>query len=114
MRLLFMFVLIATLFLASCKDSAPPAEQKTESTISGVAVSSGTTAPADVLQASDVVIFSEPIDPVVLELPSTALPYWRDISAGSKPALVLFSIHPLLQPIDENLLVPVNGDRFDR
>jgi tetratricopeptide (TPR) repeat protein len=39
----------------------------------------------------------------VLELPSEALPYWRDAAAGNKPALVLFSIHPLLQPIEDTL-----------
>jgi hypothetical protein len=50
-----------------------------------------------------VALFDEPIEPVVLELPTEAIPHWRDAAAGSKPALVLFSIHPLLQPIDESL-----------
>lgn len=50
-----------------------------------------------------VALFDKPIEPVVLELPSEALPYWRDAATGSKPALVLFSIHPLLQPIDNEL-----------
>ncbi len=59
--------------------------------------------PAVTESTSTVEIFSEPIEPVVLELPSEALPYWRDVAKKSQPALVLFSIHPLLQPIEPNL-----------
>jgi len=46
-------------------------------------------------------LFSEPIKATTLELPSEALPYWRDAAGGSRPALVLFSIHPFLQPLDD-------------
>ena len=59
--------------------------------------------PAVTQTIETVEIFSEPIEPVVLELPSEALPYWREVAKENKPALVLFSIHPLLQPVDEAL-----------
>ena len=47
-------------------------------------------------------LFNEPIQPVKVELPSQALPYWRDAAGGSRPALVLMSIHPFLQPLGDS------------
>lgn len=46
-------------------------------------------------------LFKEPIEPKVLELPSGALAVWRDF-ARQKPALVIFSSHPLLTSIPED------------
>lgn len=46
------------------------------------------------------------IEPVSYELPSGALATWRD-SAAYKPALVLFSSHPMLNPIEEETLPAV-------
>jgi tetratricopeptide (TPR) repeat protein len=54
-------------------------------------------------QTGQTALFDAPIEPVVVELPPEALPYWRDAAAGSKPALVLFSIHPLLDQIEDSL-----------
>lgn len=47
-------------------------------------------------------LFHQPSEPVLLELPSEALPHWRTESA-TKPALVFFSFDPLLKPIDASL-----------
>ena len=44
------------------------------------------------------VLFDQPVEPRVFELPSFAVSAWRDVSAD-KPALVLYSIHPLLEPV---------------
>lgn len=52
--------------------------------------------------ASVKIPFQEAIEPASYELPSGALATWRDFAAN-KPALVLFSSHPLLEPFpDEN------------
>ena len=45
-------------------------------------------------------IFDEPTEAHRFELPSEALQIWRH-SKSVKPALVLFSIHPLLVPVAE-------------
>ncbi len=47
-------------------------------------------------------LLNQPSEPILLELPSEALPYWRT-EQQSKPALVLFSFDPLLKPIDSSL-----------
>lgn len=46
------------------------------------------------------ILFEEPIEAHRFELPSEALQVWRH-TKSVKPALVLFSIHPLLQQIEE-------------
>jgi len=97
--LLLTFALVLTL-LVGCQEEAP---QKTASTSAPEP-----TKPAVAQTSAMVEIFSEPIEPVVLELPSEALPYWRDAAKGQKPALVLFSIHPLLQAIDPELKADVD------
>lgn len=43
-------------------------------------------------------LFKVAVEPTVYELPVGALATWRDY-AGQKPALLLFSAHPLLDPI---------------
>ncbi len=48
------------------------------------------------------VLFGEPIEPVMLELPTEALPIWREY-ADQKPTLVLFSVHPFLELIPEEV-----------
>jgi len=47
-------------------------------------------------------LFNEPIQPVKVELPSQALPYWRNAAGGSRPTLILMSIHPFLQPLNDS------------
>ena len=47
------------------------------------------------------VLFREPIQPVLYELPSGALATWRT-HAARKPALVLFSSHPYLHPLSSD------------
>ena len=42
----------------------------------------------------------DPLTPEVFELPAGAVARWRDFAA-QKPALLLFSSHPLLAPLDE-------------
>lgn len=44
-------------------------------------------------------VLAEPLQPVSMELPSEALPAWRD-ALPQKGTLVLMSIHPFLQPIE--------------
>jgi len=44
--------------------------------------------------------FREAIEPVLYELPSGALATWREF-AEQRPALILFSTHPLLEPVAE-------------
>lgn len=45
--------------------------------------------------------FQEPMEPVLFELPAQALATWRDY-AKYRPVLVLFSAHPLLNPIPDS------------
>jgi hypothetical protein len=45
-------------------------------------------------------LFKKPVTPAVFELPSGALIVWREF-AKRKPALLLFSTHPLLAPLSE-------------
>ncbi len=47
-------------------------------------------------------LFHQPVEPVLVELPSEALPHWRTENA-TKPALVLFSFDPLLKSIGPSL-----------
>lgn len=49
------------------------------------------------------VLFVDPIEPVLVELPGDAIPYWQAVSAGEPSPLVMLSLHPLLQPIPESL-----------
>jgi len=86
MKKLF-FLILVLIALAGCQkheESAPPV-QTTE-----------TTAPAP-----EKVLLGEPIEAKEVELPSEAIPYWRNAAGGSRPALVLFAIHPFLQPLNE-------------
>lgn len=46
-------------------------------------------------------LFKEPVEPQVFELASGALVIWRNL-ADQKPALVLFSVHPFLEPLPES------------
>ncbi len=62
-------------------------------------------------------LFQEAITAERFELPSEALQVWRH-TAGARPALVLFSIHPFLDPIDEERTADVaelirSGSRDD-
>jgi len=74
---------------------------------------SGTTAPVEAppVAATEPAparqLLGEPLTADRLELPSEALPYWRDAAGGSRPALVLFSIHPFLTPLDPEQLAGV-------
>lgn len=52
-------------------------------------------------------LLENPIEPVLLELPTYALPYWRDTAQTQKPTLVLMSLHPFLQPINPALKTEV-------
>lgn len=44
--------------------------------------------------------YTDPIEPILYELPSGALATWRQFEA-SKPTLILFSAHPFLDPLTE-------------
>jgi thioredoxin-like negative regulator of GroEL len=44
-------------------------------------------------------LFTDAITPRRVELPSEALPYWRDAAGGSRPTLLLFSGDPFLSPL---------------
>ena len=46
-------------------------------------------------------LFVDSIQPQLVELPSEAIPYWRDEAKGSKPALLMFSSVPFLSPLTE-------------
>jgi len=80
------------------EQNAPDAEQPSDT------AKLETPAPQKALQppAELETLFNEPIQPVKVELPGQSLPYWRDAAGGSHPALVLMSIHPLLQPLDDS------------
>jgi len=107
-RLFYIVMLFTALCLWGCQDEAPKTTEHTEKAATKEAVETSkpaSEAPAQTQQhlTGNIALFDEPIEPVMLELPSEALPYWRDAAADSKPTLVLFSIHPLLTPIEENL-----------
>lgn len=62
-------------------------------------------------------VLTEPLQPVVMELPIEAVPAWRD-ALPQKGTLVLMSIHPFLQPIeveraDAVKRLVVSGTRVD-
>lgn len=113
-RLTYILIIFATISFLGCQDEAPKTEAPEKAPVAEQVQSkseekptvkkeeSPTTPKASPL-TGDIALFDEPIEPVVLELPTEAIPHWRDAAAGSKPALVLFSIHPLLQPIEDNL-----------
>ena len=46
-------------------------------------------------------LFVDRIQAQLVELPSEAIPYWRDEAKGSKPALLLFSSAPFLSPLTD-------------
>lgn len=46
-------------------------------------------------------LFVDRIQPQLVELPGEAIPYWRDGSKGSKPALLLFSGDPFLSKLTD-------------
>ena len=91
MRHLILLSLLITLFIGC--EQAP---QKTSS-----APDPAPTAVTDPASAGNG-LFYQPSEPVLLELPSEALTYWRSES-NPKPALVLFSFDPMLKPIDPSL-----------
>ncbi|MDT8442725.1 MAG: hypothetical protein RQ722_00395 [Desulfuromonadales bacterium] len=103
-RFIFIVLLLTISCLFGCQDDTPetaaPAKETTAVQQTASTQKDATSKAAATPNIGKVALFDAPIEPVVLELPSEALPYWRDTAAGSKPALVLFSIHPLLQPID--------------
>lgn len=51
--------------------------------------------------ASPHALFKEPVEPYVFEFASAALTSWRNL-ADQKPALVLFSVHPFLDPLPDS------------
>jgi len=53
-------------------------------------------------------LLTEALQPIVMELPSEALPVWRD-ALPQKGTLVLLSIHPFLQPIEVERADEVKG-----
>ena len=113
-QLFYTFILLALLSLFGCQDEPPkneapqkaPAVEQSQAKAEQKPASREETTPLS-SPTGTVALFDEPIEPVVLELPSEAIPYWRDAAADRKPALVLFSIHPLLQPIDDSLKADV-------
>jgi len=60
------------------------------------------TLPAFAAEDDNLALFRKPVTPIVGELPPEALATWR-VAASDKPALVLFSGHPLLLPIPAGL-----------
>ncbi len=102
-RIVCLTLFFSAFFFWGCREETPQSKEATKSSAaeqSVEATKAATPTPKPLPTTSKVSLFDEPIEPVVLELPSEALPYWRDAAAGGKPTLVLFSIHPLLQPID--------------
>ncbi|PLX80249.1 MAG: hypothetical protein C0616_08690 [Desulfuromonas sp.] len=47
-------------------------------------------------------LFVNAIDPIVVELPGDAVPYWQAVADESPLPLIVLSLHPLLQPIPES------------
>ncbi len=94
MRHLLLFCLSLTL-LIGC-------EQTPQQTAEPVPTASPATTEPAPSAPSGSGLFHQPTQPVLVELPSEALPHWRT-ETTSKPALVLFSFDPLLKPIDASL-----------
>lgn len=88
-----LFTLVALAIFAGCQQQQQQERVKSEPqsapTVKATTPASGKT------------IFSEPLKAIKVERPSEALPYWRDAAGGSKPALLIFSQHPFLQPLGE-------------
>ncbi len=85
-RLFFRVFFLAILVLSFCSCEKKQPEQATEKS-----------APSS-LQTSQ----HQPLNPQLVELSSHALPYWRNLRE-EKPALVLMSFDPFLQPIPTEL-----------
>jgi len=86
MRLLHLIALAVLLFLFAC--------EQPEQNLQPQQIEKPTT--------SNSGLFHQPIEPIMLELPSEALAHWR-IETAEKPALVLFSFDPLLKSPDPAL-----------
>lgn len=71
--------------------------------------------PAPPVPKPEPLLLSEPAAPIVMELPSEAIPVWRE-ALPQPGTLVLMSIHPFLQPIEAERAAEVaalvrSGDR---
>ncbi len=92
MRLFTALAILACLFSGGCekKSESPPPHY-------------GEAAPAGPGRASEPKasggLFLDTVEPVLIELSTYALPYWREAAQQDKPSLVLMSLHPLLQPL---------------
>jgi hypothetical protein len=120
-KLFFLAILFIGVSLGGCQDELPPSTETVER--------ESTTAPDKTTQrhssttsperpAGNIVLFDEPIEPILVELPSEATFFWREAATDLKPALVLFSIHPLIQTVDHSLKTAIsklisNGTKDD-
>jgi hypothetical protein len=85
--LFFLSALCLILNLNGCERATEPSAEKEISAVP--AITHATKTP-----------FSDQIQPDLFELPSGALTIWRKY-AGNKPALLLFSAHPFLEPLPQ-------------
>jgi len=97
-----LLALLFALTLTACQKQDEPTQSKTqtaaESTVTQTqSLPETTVTPSEPAALKS--LFNEPIEATRIERPSAALPFWRDAAGGSRPALVLYSIHPFLQPL---------------
>lgn len=88
-----MLPLVLLLALQACNQQPAPAAPVAPPPVAPPPVTSATSVSYRLLQ--------DPIEPVVLELPSQAFPAWRQ--AGGKPALLLLANDPFLAAIPDEL-----------
>jgi len=109
-----LFFLLSILSETNRKPAAPPvapAPVETTATTTEAAPSEPTTteaavpakpAAAEARLPGTYALFEEPVESARYEVPSSALATWRGF-ASRKPALLLFSKHPFLDPLADNL-----------
>jgi hypothetical protein len=106
-------IFLIGLTLSGCQDDPPSTVERVEkksTTAPDIKTQQQSSSPVNTEQrAGKTILFDEPIEPIVVELPSEAIPFWREVTTTAKPALILFSIHPLIQPVDQSLKTSVSN-----
>lgn len=89
----YAWIFLCLFFLAACEQQSTPRQAD---------VTPPPLEPAAKVSAKTFTLMQDQITPHLFELPTEALQVWREYKEN-RPALVLFSIHPLLQPVNENM-----------
>jgi hypothetical protein len=120
-KLFYLSIFFAGVILGGCQEEAPSSAKTLENesiVVQDKATPQYSSSVTPERLTGNIALFDEPIEPIIVELPSEAIFFWREVAANRKPALVMLSIHPLIQPIDQDLGPAVtkltnNGERDD-